>query len=53
MDEAIFVDLLKKVVENHGCRIVKLNFKRHLIKLVGSDETVITRARAIADLVGK
>ena len=53
MDEAMFLNLLKMTVENHGCTIVDLDLDRRMINLDGPEEAVDACARAIAELVGE
>lgn len=45
-----FFNLLKETVENHGCRIVDIDFENHNINLDGPDDAVEACSIAIANL---
>ena len=44
--------IVKNVVEQHGCRLVVIDFDNHILNIEGSDEAQARCALALEDVLG-
>jgi ribosome maturation factor RimP len=44
--------IVKNVVEQHGCRLVDIDFETHRIDIEGSEDAKAQCARALQDILG-
>jgi hypothetical protein len=44
--------IVKNVVEQHGCRLVDIDFETHRIDIEGSEDAKAQSARALQDILG-
>lgn len=51
MTEANFISMVSKIVEEHGCKIVDIDFDSKQLNLDGPDTAVADCARALAEML--
>jgi len=52
LSDAQLLTIIKNVVEQHGCKLVEVDFENQVINLEGSEEAKGRCARALADILG-
>jgi len=52
MTEAQLLTIVKNVVEEHGCKLVEVDFENQIINVEGSEEDKGRCARALAEILG-
>ena len=52
MTEAQLLTIVKNVVEEHGCKLVEVDFETQIINVEGSEEAKGRCARALAEILG-
>ena len=52
MTEATFISMVSQIVEEHGCKIVDIDFDSKRLNLDGPDTAVADCARALAEMLG-
>jgi ribosome maturation factor RimP len=50
MSNEQFADLLKQTAEQHGCKVVEIDFERHNINIDGPEEAVAACADALSKI---
>lgn len=45
--------IVKNVVEQHGCRLVNIDFDKHILNIEGPDEAQAQCAAALEQVLGK
>jgi ribosome maturation factor RimP len=45
--------IVKNVVEQHGCRLVDIDFDQHILNIEGPDEAQAQCAMALEQVLGK
>jgi hypothetical protein len=51
MDDAQMVTIVKNVVEQHGCKLVEIDFENHTLNIDGPEEAQAACAMALADVL--
>ena len=46
-----FISMVSSIVEEHGCKIIDVDFENNVLNLDGPDDAVDACARALADLL--
>lgn len=46
------ITIVKNVVEQHGCRLVEIDFENHILNIEGSEEDQARCARALEEVLG-
>lgn len=44
--------IVKNVVEQNGCRLVDIDFEKHILNIEGSEEAQAICAQALEDVLG-
>ncbi|HHP7234321.1 MAG TPA: hypothetical protein ACFCUC_06800 [Desulfobacterales bacterium] len=52
LSDAQLLTIVKNVVEQHGCRLVSVDFEKQRIDLEGPEEAKGRCARALAEVLG-
>ena len=51
MDDTQLLNMVKQVVEQHGCTLVDVDFENHILNIQGSEENKVACALAIERLL--
>jgi hypothetical protein len=51
IDDTLMLNMVKRVVEQHGCEFIDVDFENHIIDIQGSDEAKVACALGIEDLL--
>lgn len=51
MDDAQMITIVKNVVEQHGCKLVDIDFENYTLNIDGPEEAQAACAKALADVL--
>lgn len=52
MDDAQMITIVKNVIEQHGCKLIEIDFENHVLNIEGSDDAQAACALALDDVLG-
>ena len=53
MDDAQMITIVKNVVEQHGCKLVEIDFDNHVLNIDGPEEAQAACALALSDVLDR
>jgi hypothetical protein len=51
-EDTNMLNMVKMIVERHGCKLVDVDFEKHLINIEGPEENQANCARALSEYFG-
>jgi len=52
MDDAQMITIVKNVIEQHGCKLIEIDFENHVFNIEGPDDAQAACALALDDVLG-